>query len=191
MEKEIIFKEELSLIINPVIKEWVRKTLLNAPGYFYTAMASSTGKYHPACTCKIGGLIIHVKRAVFMANRLCRGFGIEDADKDIVIAAITLHDIAKVGQGSGSYDDYVNHPLNAEKYFADFRTEDSEVIGKINFCIKHHMGLWTPDSIKKPLKEYSNLELVVYIADFMATTKEIDTPLDGDKNKSVADSLPF
>jgi len=156
----------------------VRASLNNTPDYFYKGWASSTGKYHPACTCKDGGLVVHVRRAVYITNRLCGGWGIEGVDRDIVLAATILHDIAKVGQGSGPYADYVNHPINAIKYLDQNILISEEIYTKIYNCIRFHMGLWTPDSIKKPIKDYTLLELIVYTADYMATTKDLTTPID-------------
>jgi len=46
MNKEVLQKE-LDLIQSPVIREWTKDTLANAPDYFFIAQASSTGKYHP------------------------------------------------------------------------------------------------------------------------------------------------
>ena len=181
MNKNVLV-EELNLIQSPEIKEWTAKTLQNAPDYFFIAQASSTGKYHPECTLGEGGLIIHVSRAVYIANRLCGGWGITGIDKDIVISATILHDIAKVGRGSGSYADYENHPLNAEKYFLN-TTLSSEIKNKINDCIKNHMGLWSPKSTIKPLKDYSLLELIVYTSDYIATTKDLVTPEDKKEGK--------
>ena len=177
MEKFQVMEKEILLIKNKELQEWVRKSLNNTPDYFFKGWASSTGKYHPACTCKDGGLVVHVKRAVYIANRLCGGWGLIEENRDIVLAATILHDIAKVGQGSGPYIDYVNHPLNAEKYLIQ-DSLNQELYTKINNCIRHHMGLWTPDGVKKPLTEYSLLELAVYSADYMATTKDLITPED-------------
>lgn len=156
----------------------MKASLNNTPDYFYKGWASSTGKYHPACTCKDGGLVVHVKRAVYITNRLCGGWGLEGLDKDIVLAATILHDIAKVGQGSGPYADYVNHPINAINYLDQTVDIPAEVYTKVYDCIRFHMGLWTPESIKKPIKDYTLLELIVYTADYMATTKDLTTPKD-------------
>jgi len=187
-EKWEIFTKEINLIVDAKIKEFTKQTLNNSPDYFFTAQASSTGKYHPACTCKVGGLIVHVKRAVYVANRLCEGWGIFNLDRDIVLSATILHDIAKTGQGQGSYADYENHPLNANKYFFGCKEEEdignsglnAEVIKKINSCICNHMGRWTPVSIKKEIKDYTLLELAVYSADYMAATKDLITPKDAE-----------
>jgi len=188
MDKNILLKE-LDLIKDPLIKEWTKATLQNTPDYFFYGMASSTGKYHPACTCQKGGLLIHVKRAVYFANRLCDGWGIKGIDHDIVISAVILHDIAKVPSPKEdpkiTYADYENHPINAQKYFAPLCPSGSIEImisqarqGKIEDCIRYHMGLWTPASIKKSLADYTNLELLVYTADYMAATKDLVTPVD-------------
>jgi 23S rRNA maturation-related 3'-5' exoribonuclease YhaM len=193
MEKYNVLEKEINLINDVSIKEFTKATLNNAPDYFFKAMASSTGKYHPACTYKEGGLIIHVKRAVYIANRLSSGYGILEIDRDRILSAIILHDIAKFPNPKQdpkyTFADYENHPLNAEKYFAKMNEEKNELndgtfaeenVAKIRSCIRHHMGLWTPASIRKPIKEYSLLELIVYTADYMAATKDLITPLDNE-----------
>ncbi len=194
-----VFENELKLIKDINIRKWVIATLANVPNYFYIAQASSSGKYHPDCTNKVGGLVIHVKRAVYIANRLCSGWGIIDIEKDIVIAATILHDIAKVPSTKvmHSYrmkvteEDFVNHPIYAAKYFASKKilispdekkfqdnTFAEERYLKIKSCIDNHMGLWSPEIIKKPLDTYRLIELLVYTADYIATTKDLITPED-------------
>ena len=130
---------------------------------------------------------------VYLANRLCEGWGIFEIDRDVVISACILHDIAKVpgtkvmhlyGMNVTS-EDFTNHPLNAEKYFAkncELNKEPEEVtVNLIKKCVAYHMGRWTPESINKPIVDYSLVELAVYTCDFMATTKSLDTPVDNDK----------
>jgi HD superfamily phosphohydrolase YqeK len=192
--KADVLMNEINLIKSEEIKKWTIDTLEKTPDYFFKAPASSTGKYHPTCTIKEGGLITHVKRAVYLANRLCVGWGIEYEKRDIVLSAVILHDIAKVGNpavAKTSYEDYENHPLNAEQFFASI--PQSEVMKKqydidadkpayyeINQCIRNHMGLWTPASAKKDIKDYSLLELIVYTADYLSSTKDLVTPKDGE-----------
>jgi 23S rRNA maturation-related 3'-5' exoribonuclease YhaM len=179
----MVLDNEVNLIRDLGIREWTQDTLKNVPEYFWRAMASSTGKYHPACACKVGGLITHVKRAVYIADRLCTGYGLVGIDRDIVLSATILHDIAKVPSPkedpSSTYEKYENHPLNAKQYFSTIEDKNG-YIECINFCIRNHMGLWTPASIKKPIKEYSLLELVVYTADYMSATKDLVTPKDNE-----------
>jgi HD superfamily phosphohydrolase YqeK len=186
----MILEKEINLIQDNSIKEWTKATLNNAPEYFFRAMASSTGKYHPKCACQEGGLIIHVQRAVYIANRLCDGYGIKGIDRDIVLSSTILHDIAKVPSPKENpkitYADYENHPLNAEKCW--FGTKETVGLGvdnlaKITNCIRYHMGLWTPQSIKKEIKDYTLLELIVYTSDYIATTKDLITPEDNKRNE--------
>lgn len=188
------FDKELNLIRNQNIRAFTEATLKNAPDYFWIAQASSSGKYHPECTNKEGGLVVHVKRAVYMANRLCEGWGIFNLDRDIVLSSTILHDIAKVPgtNVAAKYNmnwvteaDFVNHPINASKYWFGLKeTVDLgiDTLAKISNCVQYHMGRWTPDSIKKEIKDYSLLELCVYTADYIATTKDLITPVDGVKN---------
>ena len=185
MNKNVLEKE-INLIQDLLIKDFTKATLQNTPDYFFIAPASSTGKYHPMCTNKEGGLIVHVKRAVYIANRLCDGYGIKGIDRDIVLSAIILHDIAKVPSPKENpkltYADYENHPINASKYFVWSGSEQFSalIMGQINDCIRFHMGLWTPQSIKKDLKNYTLLELLVYTSDYIATTKDLITPADNE-----------
>jgi len=188
MNKNVLEKE-INLIHDEVIREWTKNTLQNAPDYFFIAAASSTGKYHPVCTNKEGGLIVHVKRAVYIANRLCEGWGIFLSDRDIVLSATILHDIAKTPSHDSryTYADFENHPINAEKYFAPLNVSGGLEITlalsrqeQINNCIKYHMGRWTPKSIQKEIKDYTLQELCVYTADYTATTKDLVTPVDNE-----------
>lgn len=182
--KSDILLNELNLIKDKNIREWTQATLENAPEYFWVAMASSTGKYHPACTIKKGGLITHVKRTVYLVNRLCGGLGVNGIDQDILISATILHDIAKTPSNDPryTYADFENHPINAEKYFAkDMElNKDLGTYEMIKDCIRNHMGLWSPKSSIKPLENYSMLELMVYMADYLSATKDLVTPKDGE-----------
>ena len=189
--KADILMNEINLITTVYIKEWTIKVLENTLDYFFKAPASSTGKYHPICTCKEGGLVIHVKRAVYIANRLCSGWGITQLDRDIVISATILHDIAKVANlkenSKISYEQYENHPINGKDLlFSTLNSKENivspfaEIIIEIGNCIQNHIGLWTPEKVKKPIKDYTLLELVVYTADYMATIKDLITPKDNE-----------
>lgn len=175
-----IFNPEIALINDPTIATWTRATIGRAPETYFTNPASSTGKYHPICTFRDGGLPIHVKRATYMVNRLAEGWNVKGINRDITLAAIIIHDIAKVGRGQGCYQDYENHPILAEKYFEkDVWPESSNnIYQQIKDCVRFHMGPWTPASIRKPLGKYTPLELLVYTCDYIATTREMCLPVD-------------
>lgn len=190
MKQSDVLNPEIDLIKEPLIKEWTKETLEKVPMYFWKAQASSSGKYHPICTVKEGGLIVHVKRVVYLANHICEGWGIFGIDRDIVLSACILHDIAKVPTPKLAHlyemnttgKDYEDHPINAEKYFdndCELNKEPEQMTVKIIYdCIRYHMGRWTPESIKKEIVDYSLAELVVYTADYLASRKDLITPKD-------------
>jgi len=172
--KYTVLEGELALINDPDIQAWTVETLKNAPEYFWYAPTSMTGKYHPAVCNLKGGLITHTKRVVYIANKLCHAWGIFAQNRDIVIAACILHDIAKSTPGE-PYKEHVNHPLNAYKYF---QTDKQPFVAEIDECIRNHMGRWSPRSVSKSIEEYSLIELAVYTADFLSSLKDLVTPRD-------------
>ena len=96
--KNEIFKNELNYIDDNVLRKFIVYCLENAPDYFYTVPASSSGKYHPTQDLGEGGLIRHTKAVVQVAMDLIRSeqFKIEGIDeKDDIISACILHDIIK------------------------------------------------------------------------------------------------
>jgi HD superfamily phosphohydrolase YqeK len=179
--KKQVFEKTLALIKNNETRKWVKETLDIFPEYFWTQPASSTGKYHPACALSTSGLLIHTKRVVWFALKFISAFGneINDETRDNVIAACILHDGCKGGKGKGSYEDYVNHPILVEKYYKGYAGDKLEPWQQEIFTlIRYHMGPWTPESVKKPLEKYTKLEFIVYLADFLASRKDLNTNVD-------------
>jgi len=177
------FHEDIDKIVAKDIQKFVKKVLWSFPNYFWTQPASSTGKYHPSCTVKEGGLLVHTKRVIWFGEKLIRAHKLEmKSDADLLMAAFILHDGQKGGKGYGNYDDYVNHPiLVRERYIKsehNIKGENPEEAETIFEIIKYHMGPWTPESVKKPMCFYSEMELIMYHADYMAAQKELSTPVD-------------
>ena len=69
-ERLYYFKDELDMITQKNVKKFTAKTLLKLPDYFFTAAASSTGKYHPKYVLGEQGLLRHTKAAVKIAAEL-------------------------------------------------------------------------------------------------------------------------
>ena len=174
-----VLEGELALINDEDVRDWTLSTLQNVPPYFWYAPTSMTGKYHPAVCNLKGGLIIHVKRVVYLANKICHAWGIFAQDRDIVIAACILHDIAKPAPGT-PYVEHENHPINARKYF---QTDKQPYVQEVDDCIRNHMGRWTPRNIAKPMDEYTINELAVYTADYLSSLKDLGTPRDKGDSK--------
>lgn len=174
-------KNELELIQDLAIRDWVVRTLKKVPPYFWKAPASMTGKYHPACSLGRAGLIIHTKRTVYLAKNICLAWKIFNQDRDIVLASSILHDTAKPAPGQ-TYELHMNHPINAIKYFAE--GEDYFIDG-IKNCVQWHMGRFSPRSIVKPMKDYTLSELAIYTADYLSSLKDLVTPRDMDTHETV------
>lgn len=157
------------------------------PEYFFSAPASSTGKYHPAAMNKPGGLVLHSLAAARFADSLLElAPDLDDPrTRNRIIVAAWLHDIFKYGNPY-AYDSkcYVKHehPL----YAADFLvygpvTETLAELGvthedcvEISGMIRSHSGPYTTS-------KYSNVVLpepetlsqkIVYKADYFASLKE-------------------
>ena len=168
---------EVNLIQSEDVKCLVRKALGRVPEEFWTAAASSTGKYHPAFSSGESGLVRHTRAAVWFAQQMLE---LEDAPlaymKDYIYAALILHDTAKHGVPWGTYTVH-EHPLLVESYL--HQEELPEVLWEkwlgINGLIQSHMGQWRTS-------KYSDVELpriidhaqfFVHTCDLLASKKDI------------------
>jgi hypothetical protein len=183
--KIIVFADDIAKINSKEIAEFVKAVLVTFPEYFWTQPASTTGRYHPVCTLRESGLLVHTKRVIFFGEKLSRAHisPYYRGDKsDILMAACILHDGQKGGKGLSTYDDYENHPLLVSKRFVKMKSsadmEYTDWMGKIFDCIAYHMGPWTPELTRKPMSEYTELEIITYHADYLATQKDLQTPVD-------------
>ncbi len=176
MRPHEIFAPELELIQDDLIRELVAEVLQaleTANGYFYKAPASSSNKWHPSCCNVKSGLLRHVKRAVGVGVHLSVAYGFSQKEKDVVVAALLLHDIWK--------NDFKKHASRAGQYVLDIISKKAEKYSAIGVeslamivkGIRLHMGLWTESSFKKPIKEYELIELVIYTADYISSRADI------------------
>lgn len=90
------FAEELELIKDISLRDLTRQALIQAPRWFWTAPASSTGRHHPPDNNVEGGLCHHTKKVVWLTAKLFQCFGL---DTDPGISAAHVHDILKFGSG--------------------------------------------------------------------------------------------
>lgn len=114
MNKIEDFRFELDLIANPEIRKFVEDCLNEAPDYFFTVAASSTGKYHPSYALGVGGLVRHTKAATRIAYELFRTdlYPYDSDQQDIILASLILHDSRKHGNNGSKYT-VVEHPILA------------------------------------------------------------------------------
>lgn len=166
------------------LAEYIIDNLL--PDYFFSIRPSSSGKYHPICTLRDGGLVIHTKRLIYFALELANG---HQWDKslpeiiDLIIIAGIIHDAAKKEKYEKGTNDYENHPAIARDMLENKEEElikyaSKKELVEIYNLVLHHMGPWTPEKYRKPLDNYTLPELVLYHADYLASRKYISTPVD-------------
>lgn len=166
-EFEMIQDEDLKMTVKAYFDEKV-------PAYFWFDGASSSGKYHPQFSQKVGGLVRHTKAVVRFAEELCRAYDeIDEADRDYIIVACLIHDTIKYG-----FDDeidtkfYKNHAENSAEAFRNFALNECDL--QIDECvyqaIKRHMGKWGKD------KPETLIDNIVHLADYVASRNFIDIP---------------
>ena len=182
-----IFTWELNQLSEPA-RNFLEYAIINIiPERFWWIPPSSSGRHHPICTRRKGGLVIHTKRVVYFAHQLIEAQQLPREANETIIVAAVLHDIAKKDKYTDYETEYVNHPVIAAELLEDHKGELKRVFAGDNFSnfflqvcelIKYHMGPWTPDKIKKPLERYTIEEKTLYFADYLASRKMSGTPVD-------------
>lgn len=171
------FESELKLIDNSGIRRIVETTLQFAPDYFWTAPSSSSGKYHPIDELWEGGLVIHVKKAVKIGYDLCRAFDLSLINRDVVVAALILHDICKFG-----YPENTGHLVNGHGYLVANVMRKAKVISgevptddiiQILNLISTYMGKW---DVPYECPE-EKMRLIFHLADYIASRRYIGVEL--------------
>ena len=174
-----LFERELNLIVCEDLRSAVREFLIDGtPDYFWTDGASSSGKYHPAFSQGLGGLVRHTKAVVMFAEELLRMSSyayMTDEYKDYVIAACILHDTCKYGIGEFAKEEYKLHSRNAAKAFKNFCEQEMDYQPSefLLQAMRSHMGQWSTNADDKP---FTPIDRCVHMADYMASRSFIDIP---------------
>jgi len=170
------FKEELSLLVNPGIKEFTIECIKRSPDYiFENCPSSSSGKYHPLEELGADGTILHTKKVFALAYELSRALDCEEY-RDEICAASLLHDMAKQGLEKSGHT-LRDHPQIMAKLVADIYNESfkdkipKEAAFRIYYGVFYHYGPWTEQSVRKPLSDYKPWELCVYISDYVSSKR--------------------
>ena len=173
------FKAELNTIINFNIRQFCIDMLEDAPDYFFTVPASSTGKYHPAYALSAGGLVRHTKALVGIANDLLalEQFDFDNDTKDMIRVAGILHDVKKHGDNGSSYTVF-DHPIIAAEWVRNSKSEAIPQVdkNKIASMIASHMGQYNKDKhsdmvLPKPITAEQKF---VHMCDYLASRKHLE-----------------
>ena len=189
------FEREINLIVNEELRMAVKSYMEEAtPDYFWTDGASSSGKYHPAFSQGVGGLVRHTKAVVMFAEELLRMSSyayMRDEYKDYVIAACIIHDSAKYGINGFDKSEYKNHARNASIAFLNYCTDymNYEPHFLLLNAVESHMGQWSTEREDRP---FTSVDRCVRMADYMASRNFIDIPSITEEYNAVAEeNLPF
>lgn len=178
-----VFKEELSWIQNDEIRKFTEKAISLLPDYFFEVAASSTGKYHPKYALENGGLIRHTKAAVAIAKDLLtlEMYGkYSQEEKDIMLAALILHDGMKHGESKSIYT-IAEHPTIVVEWIIN-NGELNNILSQKNLnlltgCIASHMGEFNTDyKTKKEIlpKPKTAMQKMVHMCDYLASRKYLE-----------------
>lgn len=172
--------EEVRLISNKRLREFITSFLEDVVlDYFYTAPASSSGKYHPEYALGVGGLVRHTKAAVKIADDLLsleQNEVLNELYHDEIISALIVHDTFKQGFNKGGHTKF-EHPWFAAQALQLYAKENYDdllpVAISIATMVCSHMGQWntsTRSSLVLP-KPYSDAEKFVHMCDYLASRK--------------------
>ena len=184
------FSDELASL-TPDIRGFVVDAFQQyCPDHFWEIPASTSGKYHPQIVLGEGGLVRHVKLAIWWGRELCKA-NPEPINENQVVAALLLHDIWK--NGSTPLIIYYDHnkgktvwpkgPPNITTthggLLADCLLENDTLdLRDIACAIGGHMGRWTDPRFEcytaKNLNNSAvriNLINTVHYADYCASRR--------------------
>ncbi len=186
MNRETIWKKELSYIKNQKYRENAVKLINLLPDYFFEVPASSTGKYHPSYSLGTGGLLRHTKAVVRIGYELLQNNTIggifTPEEKDLLLIAMIMHDGVKSGIPKEKYTRF-DHPLLASKLIKDHQKELTFTKGEVEFichAIESHMGEWNTDYdgnevLPLPKDRYQKF---VHMCDFLGSRKFLHVEFD-------------
>lgn len=167
-------------IPHPAFRKLTERALEEAPAAFWTAPASTSGKYHPAESLGRGGLVRHTRKVFRLTLDLLdmRGVSVNDPAYSIALSAALLHDSRKVvDEGQHSV---FEHPIMAALAVNELLPEYCEEITSregmlLCSAIRSHMGRWTTSKYSTyTLPEPSSwIDILVHTADYLASRKHI------------------
>ena len=191
------FEKALNYIESDVVRDIIIKALLNVNEKFYTAGASSTGKYHPDYAAGESGLVRHTNGVVYFAVTLsdlecneCNQY-----EKDLLVGSSILHDTCKSGLNWDKKHSAHEHPLLVIGLLSDddLTLEEIAIWNELNDIISSHMGEWNESkysktSLPKPTKK---LQKLLHEADLLASRKPINLDIFDDDLPEVDIIIPI
>lgn len=179
----------LTTIVNEDIRKFAEVLVDGLPQYIWEVGASSTGKYHPAYSLGVGGLMRHQIAVVRFLNYFFEleqyNTNFTSREMDLMRVAGLVHD----GRKSGEQTDYnrskftkFDHPIQMANVIRSYNGKylNPDEIEFIANCIESHMGQWNVDRksgevLEKPTNDYQRF---VHLADYLASRKDLTMAFD-------------
>jgi hypothetical protein len=178
--------DEINLIEDEGIKSFVRSILYRADG-FWEIPASFSGKHHPLDERCPGGNVLHTKRAVRVGCVLADSYSLSTEERDVIVAALLLHDITKgiKPQTSDKYYYDPMHPYTAGSFIKKCQEEDrnfasesqsstlfinEDDVQTILRLIRCHLGPWSPVPETTPI---TYMDMIVHLSDNVSSKLHI------------------
>lgn len=187
-DKHKAFSSELETIQSEDIRNFAMYLLDNAPDYFYTMPASTTGKYHPSYALGEGGLLRHTRALVGIMNHLLALEQYQELftekQRDLLRVAGLIHDIKKKGNDESKFTVH-EHPLVASEWLMEKWTDYTNqgnlsiplnAVRFIQHTVEAHMGEWNINkrsSIVLPKPETEEQKFL-HICDYLASRKNLE-----------------
>lgn len=185
MNAKKMFTNEVNKIQNVKLKRAAKAMIKDAPEYFWTIPASSSGKYHPACDLGEGGLVRHsIMVSVVAEDLIDSEIFCKDtlSIRDAVRVATLFHDVIKSGpvneDGTYSNNTVFEHPNYGAEFIKQHLVNakvDDLTIDIIYNGVRSHMGKWNTSKYSKTVldKPLSSFEKLIHTADYIASRKYI------------------
>lgn len=189
------FETEIANITNENYQAFVKHYLTHyTPNYFWKIGASSTGKFHPAFSQGVGGLVRHTKAVSIFCEELLRMSQwayMTDDRKDLARVACILHDTCKYGvHDEMEKENYKFHATAAAFRVKDAWQElfDEEAPYELVQAIRSHMGQWSTEKDDRP---FTPIDRLVHMADYIASRNFIDIPSISEEWDNANDTESF
>ena len=184
------FWNELKNFELPKVKQFAQNCIANFNDAFFTAGASSTGKYHPNYAQGEGGLYRHTCAALRFAETLfCIDsvnelFELDVGYRDAIRLALLVHDSCKSGRNWDSKYTVHEHPLLAEQFLQEMEEQYNEngdltikqVVRVACDCVRTNMGQWNKNPYMDtvlPVPE-TKVQIFTHICDYLASRKDFE-----------------
>lgn len=192
-EKIALFGKEIDYMETEDIKDFFKKAISLVPDYFFEVPASSSGKFHSALECGLGGLVYHTRSVAKVANYLVNlqqyKSELDEVERDCVICAALLHDCLKHDWENKTGFSVHQHPVLAAEFVKTDKRLDGivseEIRTIIGDAVASHSGEWTTSKRSKVVlpTPQTLVQELVHLSDYIASRGDIHILFEGEDNK--------